>query len=311
MGTVYLAEPLRIEKKVAIKVLAASLAEQPRAARRFEAEGRLISRVEHPNVVEIYDFGLVGGRDWDRTILGRVVHRWTHRYRTGVRHAREAHGLLLDRLVARAVRLAYCTDVLNLSRGATYKRIHAARAARKHPVIFELVAAGRLHLSSVCLLAPHLTADNGAELLEEAAECTKRQVEKLLAKRFPKPDVETTVRALPRRRGAGRPQPSGQELTLSRGAGPGAQQAQAPHNPVVRRVPPPARPWAAPTRRIASAMVRRRLPPVQSPRLWRQCCVCTSPWVRHRRTSGSAVAPLPYRFVGAVVPQGTIWPAPA
>lgn len=75
---------------------------------------------------------------------------------------------------------AYCTDVLHLSRGATYKSIHAARLAREHPIIFEMVAAGRLHLSAVCLPAPHLTADNGDELLGETAG-TKRQVDKLVA----------------------------------------------------------------------------------------------------------------------------------
>ena len=104
---------------------------------------------------------------------------------------------------------AYCTDVLHLSEGATCKRIHAARAARKHPLIFELVAAGKLHLSAVCLLAPHLSADNCDELLEQATGCTKRQVEKLLARRLPKPDVKTPVRALPQRRGAGRSRPAG------------------------------------------------------------------------------------------------------
>lgn len=116
---------------------------------------------------------------------------------------------------------AYCTDVLHLSEGATCKRIHAARAARKHPLIFELVAAGKLHLSAVCLLAPHLSADNCDELLEQATGCTKRQVEKLLARRLPKPDVKTPVRALPQRRGAGRskptsdrPEPASGELTL-------------------------------------------------------------------------------------------------
>lgn len=124
---------------------------------------------------------------------------------------------------------AYCTDVLKLPRGTTYKRICAARAARKHPAIFELVASGELHLSAVCLLAPHLTADNRDALLGEAAGCTKRQVEKLLAKWFPKPDVDTVVRALPRPRGASRPEPSGQAMPLlSQVAEPDGQQAQAP-----------------------------------------------------------------------------------
>src|SRR5262245_51104722 len=39
---------------------------------------------------------------------------------------------------------SYCVHVLHLSEDAADKRIHAARAARKHPAIFGAVADGRL-----------------------------------------------------------------------------------------------------------------------------------------------------------------------
>ena len=41
-------------------------------------------------------------------------------------------------------------------------RIEAARAARRFPVVLELLAAGALTLTAVRLLAPHLTTDNHA-----------------------------------------------------------------------------------------------------------------------------------------------------
>src|SRR5574342_738218 len=63
---------------------------------------------------------------------------------------------------------AYCTAELHLSEDAAFKRIHAARAARRFPAIFAAVAQGRLHLSAVVLLAPHLTEDNAADLLAAA-----------------------------------------------------------------------------------------------------------------------------------------------
>src|SRR5262245_58978925 len=37
---------------------------------------------------------------------------------------------------------SYCVERLNFSEGEAYKRIHAARAARKFPFIFEMVASG-------------------------------------------------------------------------------------------------------------------------------------------------------------------------
>src|SRR5437867_7820404 len=53
----------------------------------------------------------------------------------------------------------YCVEELRLSEDATRKRIQAARAARKFPALFDALADGRLHLSGVVLLAPHLTPD--------------------------------------------------------------------------------------------------------------------------------------------------------
>jgi hypothetical protein len=54
----------------------------------------------------------------------------------------------------------YATDVLHMSESAAYTRIAAARAARKYPVLLEMLAEGRLHVSGVARLAGHLTDEN-------------------------------------------------------------------------------------------------------------------------------------------------------
>src|SRR3990172_8801724 len=91
----------------------------------------------------------------------------------------------------------YCVQELHLSEEAAFKRIHAARAARRFPAVFGAVAEGRLHLSAVVLLAPHLREETVDELLATAAHKTKAQVEQLLAARFPRPDVLAWVAAIP------------------------------------------------------------------------------------------------------------------
>src|SRR5262249_37758408 len=63
---------------------------------------------------------------------------------------------------------AYCLGELPLSEDAAYKRIQAARAARRFPTIFEAVAAGRLHLTAVGLPAPPLTPGKAAPALAAA-----------------------------------------------------------------------------------------------------------------------------------------------
>src|SRR5436189_6058090 len=57
MGTVRDAVDRRLGRSVAVKVLRADLAEQPRARRRFETEARAAARLAHPNVVTVFDSG--------------------------------------------------------------------------------------------------------------------------------------------------------------------------------------------------------------------------------------------------------------
>jgi hypothetical protein len=90
----------------------------------------------------------------------------------------------------------YCTQVLHLSEGGAYNRIEACRAARRYPVIFELIESSALTLTAVRLLAPHLTDENHRAVLESARHRSKREVEALVAALTPKPDAPTVVRRL-------------------------------------------------------------------------------------------------------------------
>jgi 5-methylcytosine-specific restriction endonuclease McrA len=92
---------------------------------------------------------------------------------------------------------AYCTDALHLSEPEAYLRITVARAARDHPVILGMLADGRLHLSGIAKLVPHLTSENGAEILDRASLRSKRQIEEMLAELVPRPAARDLVRRLP------------------------------------------------------------------------------------------------------------------
>lgn len=59
MGSVYLGEHPEIGKRVAIKVLAGHLTEDACMVERFHIEARAIGLLEHPNIVEMYDFGVL------------------------------------------------------------------------------------------------------------------------------------------------------------------------------------------------------------------------------------------------------------
>ena len=67
----------------------------------------------------------------------------------------------------------YCTQVLRLSEHAAYGRIEAARMVRRFPVLLERLEEGSVNLTTVGLLAAHLTHENHRELLDMARH--KRQ----------------------------------------------------------------------------------------------------------------------------------------
>jgi len=57
MGVVYRAHDDRLERDVAIKVLPSSVAQDPERIARFEREAKAVAKLEHPNILAIYDFG--------------------------------------------------------------------------------------------------------------------------------------------------------------------------------------------------------------------------------------------------------------
>jgi hypothetical protein len=91
----------------------------------------------------------------------------------------------------------YCTEVLRLSEHEAYNRIVAARVGRRFPIVRDMLGEGSLNLTSVRLLGPHLTGDNHKALLAAASGKSRRQVEELIARHFPQPDVPCSVRKLP------------------------------------------------------------------------------------------------------------------
>src|SRR5262245_30857878 len=62
MGEVYLAEDMRLRRKVALKLLPWRFTQDGDRARRFEREARAASSLNHPNIITIFEVGQVDGR---------------------------------------------------------------------------------------------------------------------------------------------------------------------------------------------------------------------------------------------------------
>jgi hypothetical protein len=62
MATVYCARDLKLDREVAIKLLADNLAGDDEVRKRFSREARLAAKLDHPNVVQVFDVGEDDGR---------------------------------------------------------------------------------------------------------------------------------------------------------------------------------------------------------------------------------------------------------
>jgi hypothetical protein len=91
----------------------------------------------------------------------------------------------------------YCTQALHLAEGAAYNRIETARTARRFPMILDGLEEGSLTLTTVRLLAPHLTVENHESVLASARYKRKQDIEQIVASLNPKPAVPTMIRKLP------------------------------------------------------------------------------------------------------------------
>ena len=64
MATVYLAIQESFERKVAIKVMAEQLSADPTFRDRFLQEAKIVSRLIHPNIVTVYDVGVINNHHY-------------------------------------------------------------------------------------------------------------------------------------------------------------------------------------------------------------------------------------------------------
>ena len=82
---------------------------------------------------------------------------------------------------------AFCRERYGMSEGAAYRRIRAARVARRYPDLIESLRRGLLSLEVIALLAPYV--DDDPEMLRRAVTMSTRDVRAMIAARHPDPDA--------------------------------------------------------------------------------------------------------------------------
>jgi serine/threonine-protein kinase len=64
MGVVYRARQVALDRPVALKMILAGPSATAQQMQRFRAEAEVIARLQHPNVIQVFDVGAVGGRPY-------------------------------------------------------------------------------------------------------------------------------------------------------------------------------------------------------------------------------------------------------
>ncbi len=110
MAEVHAAEDVRLNRRVAVKVLHASVASQPELRARFEAEARAAGRISDPHVVAVYDVGEIDGLPYIvmELLSGRTV---ADELATGPMPEARVVGFTRD--VLRAVSAAHAAGVIH------------------------------------------------------------------------------------------------------------------------------------------------------------------------------------------------------
>ncbi len=66
MGVVYLAHHATLDRLVALKMILAGSHASPSQLVRFEAEARAVAKLQHPNIVQVYEVGQEAGLPYFR-----------------------------------------------------------------------------------------------------------------------------------------------------------------------------------------------------------------------------------------------------
>ena len=91
---------------------------------------------------------------------------------------------------------AFCVEHFGYTEDAALKRIRLARLALEFPRVLDELRSGAIQLTGLLMLAPHLNESNADALLTEARGKKRWQLEHLLARWFPRPDVPPSVQQL-------------------------------------------------------------------------------------------------------------------
>jgi serine/threonine protein kinase len=113
MSTVYLAFDQRLERSVAVKLLAEHLADDPAFVSRFRREALSAARLVHPNIVQVFDFGFDEAQRQHFIVMEHVPGRSCAELLRDRGHLEVAEGVEIIRQACRGLDYAHRNGVIH------------------------------------------------------------------------------------------------------------------------------------------------------------------------------------------------------
>jgi hypothetical protein len=152
-----------------------------------------------PNVISVRELTHSVEHLTDAELLAgtrRLVGRSNQLLAELLAHLGEVEARGIHRTRACSSLYTYCIYELRFSEDEAFRRVAAARLARRFPALLDAVSSGELHLTGMLMLGPHLTESNLAEVLARAKHRTKRELARLVRVLDPLPAVPGRIEPL-------------------------------------------------------------------------------------------------------------------
>ena len=116
MGSVYLARDTELERKVAIKILNSEIRQNANHVKRFKIEARAASKLNHPNILMIYEVGDANGASYivSEYIEGQTLRRLLDRENLSTQQVIDIGSQIAGAVSAADARLIYFTATSSL-----------------------------------------------------------------------------------------------------------------------------------------------------------------------------------------------------